>query len=505
MTDHTGDWQPLLDDLERRRTAGRAMGGAEKLEKVRERGGLDARARIAALLDDGTFTEIGTLAGDGSAPADAFVTGSGRIDGRPVLVGAEDFTVAGGSIGTAGATKRARVARLALQERVPLVMMLEGAGHRPTNALAAHRPAPNDLQALVELAGLVPTVTVVIGPSAGHSALAAPLSDHVVMVDGEGCLFTAGPPLVRASLGERVTKEELGGTAVHAVGSGLVHEVAPDAAAALGAVRRYLSYLPSSAWERPPRAPDGAEDTGARRLDRLLAVVPPDARRPYDVHEVLAELVDRGSLLEIQAAYGRSLVTAYARLGGRPVAIVANQPAVLAGAIDVAAAEKACRFVERATAFHLPLVQLADNPGVLAGSASERAGILRAGARMFAAQHRAQVPKLHVTMRKAFGFGSSVMGQNAFGGQTVSLAFPGAVLGGIPAAVGGATSRADAATRAALVESEGAGPWRLAGSATYDEVIDPRELRNALLAGLRLASRRLDAAPEPVTRTGYLP
>lgn len=501
MTEHRDAWAPLLADLERRRAAARAMGGPEKLAKVRAAGRLDARAKVAELLDAGSFAELGLLAGDGSAPADAFVAGSGLVDGRPVLVGVEDFTVAGGSIGTAGATKRARLAALARQERVPLVLVLEGAGHRATNALAVHRPAPNDLQALVELAGLVPTAVVVSGPSAGHGALAAPLADHVVLVEGEGSLFTAGPPLVKASLGEVVTKEELGGSAVHAQASGLVHEVAPDVRSALRAVRRWLSYLPTNAWQHPPTS--AGHDTGERLLDRVLDVVPPDPRRPYDMHLLLEELVDAGSLLEVQARHGRSLITALARLGGRPVAVLANQPEVLAGSIDVAAAEKGARFIERAAAFHLPLVQLADNPGVLAGSVSERAGILRAGARMYAAQHRARGPKLHVTVRKAFGFGSSVMGQNAFGGQTLSLALPGAMLGGIPAAVGGATSGADAQTREALVANEAAGPWRLAASATYDDVVDPRELRNALLAGLRLAGR-VDR-PEPVVHTGYLP
>ena len=207
---------------------------------------------------------------------------------------------------------------------------------------------------------------------------------------------------------------------------------------------------------------------------------------------VLACLFDAGSLFELQPAYGSAVITALARLGGRAVAVVANQPMVRAGAVDVAAATKAARFIEVTSAFHLPLVMLADNPGVLPGSASERAGILRAAARMFAAQHRCGVPKLHVTIRKAFGFGSSVMGMNAFDGQTVSLAFPGVILGGIPAAVGGRTAKADAETQRALVDTEAAGPWRLAASVTYDEVVDPRELRNALLAGLRLAAARVD-------------
>ncbi len=495
-------WQPLLADLENRRARGRAMGGEEKLARRRTPGRVDARARIAALCDPGSFVEIGVLAGDAESPADAFVAGLGLVEGRPVYVGSEDVTVAGGSIGTAGATKRARLLHLALQERAPVVLVLEGAGHRATNSLAPHRPAPNDLQALADLAGLVPVVVLVAGPAAGHSALAAPLADHVVMVEPHGCLFAAGPPLVVAATGERTTKEELGGPDVHAVASGLVHEVVPDDLAGAAAVRRYLSYLPSNAWRHPPTHDTG--DTGERRLDRLLELIPPNPRRPYDVRDVLAELVDAGSLVEVAPRHGPSLVTAFARLGGESVAVVANQPAVLGGALDVAAAEKGARFVERATAFHLPLVQLADNPGVLAGTASERAGILRAGARLFAAQRRADVPKLHVTMRKAFGFGSSVMGQNAFDHQTVSLAFPGVTLGGIPAGVGAATSGADDATRDALVAAEGSGPWRLASTATYDDVIDPRELRNALLGALRtLASRR--STPTPTTRTGYLP
>ncbi|MEV0810972.1 carboxyl transferase domain-containing protein [Micromonospora sp. NPDC050200] len=501
-TDNRAAWAPLLADLDRRRTAARAMGGPEKLVRYRHRGGVDARTRITRLLDPGTFVELGTLAG--ATPADAFVAGSGLIGGRPVLVGAEDFTVAGGSIGVPNGSKRARLAALARQERVPLVLMLEGAGHRATNALAPHRPAPNDLMALAELAGLVPTVSIVTGPSAGHSALAAPLSDFVVMVDGPAALFAAGPPLVAEALGEQVSKEKLGGAAVHAAASGVAHNVARDADEALGLARRYLSYFPSSAWRHPPVNGEGA-DVGERVLTELLDLIPPNPRRPYDMRAVLASLVDAGSLFEVQPAYGSGVITALARLGGRAVAVVANQPMVRAGAIDVAAAAKAARFIEITSAFHLPVVMLADNPGVLPGSASERAGILRAAARMFAAQHRCGVPKLHVTIRKAFGFGSSVMGMNAFDGQTVSLAFPGVVLGGIPAAVGGRTAKADAETRRALVDNEAAGPWRLASSVTYDEVIDPRELRNALLAGLRLAAGRLTGPAEPVARTGYLP
>lgn len=490
------DWGPLLRDLEERRSAGRSMGGEEKLRRYRASGGVDARERIVRLLDAGTFTELGLLAGAEGTPADAFIAGSGSIEGRPVFVGAEDFTVAGGSIGTAAATKRARVVAAARQERAPLVLMLEGAGHRAANMLEAQRPAPNDLQLLADLSGQVPIIAIVTGPSAGHGALAAPLSDFVVMVDGRGSLFTAGPPLVRAATGEQVTKEDLGGPQVHAVASGVAHNVAADVDEALRLARRYLSYFPSRAGHRPPHA-DGGD--GPRPVEALLDLIPPDPRRPYDMAAVLRELVDDGSLLEVQPDYGASIITALARLGGHAVAVVANQPSMLAGSIDTAAAEKAARFITTTSAFGLPLVQLADTPGVLSGSASERAGILRAAARMFAAQRRARVPKFHVTVRKAFGFGSSVMGQNAFDGQTVSLAFPGATLGGIPAAVGGTTSKADETTQHALVEHERSGPWTLARTATYDDIIDPRVLRNVLLAALD--RNTAGAQPDPAVGT----
>ncbi|WP_221937786.1 carboxyl transferase domain-containing protein [Rhodococcus sp. KBS0724] len=498
-------WTSLLTALDERRRAAREMGGPDKLLRYRRFGRVDARDRVAKFLDQDTFQEIGLLAGDASIPSDAFVAGSGLVNGRPVLVGSEDFTVAGGSIGTAAATKRARIAELAKRERTPLVMMLEGAGHRATNALHPHRPAPNDLQAMAELAGLVPTVSIVCGPSAGHGALAAPMSDFVIMVKGHGAMFTAGPPLVEASLAEKVTKEDLGGSTVHAVQSGIADNIAVDVDSALDLTRRYLSYFPSNAWNRAPISDPDAPVAAPRSLDALLDIVPPNPRVPYDMHDVLSVMVDEGTLFELQPQHGSSVITALARMGGRVVAVVANQPLVLAGALDVAAAEKACRFIEMTGAFHIPLIFLADNPGVLAGSKSERDGILRASARMFAAQHRSTVPKMHVTVRKAFGFGGSVMGQNAFDNQTVSLSFPGGMLGGIPAAVGGSTSKADERTQRALIENEAAGPWRLASSVTYDDVIDPRELRNALLGALRLSGVRDSEPVAPVVHTGYLP
>jgi acetyl-CoA carboxylase carboxyltransferase component len=497
-------WSGLLADLEARRRRARAMGGSEKLARLGARGALNARERITCLLDPGSFRELGTLVGavGEQAPADAFPAGLGTIDGRPVLVGAEDFTVRGGSIGLGAADKRYRLTQLALEEGVPLVLMLHGAGHRVTNALRGHGRTPNDLQGLVDLSGRVPTVCLVLGPSAGHSALAAPLMDYVVMTKS-AALFSAGPPLVEAAIGERVTKEELGGPDVHVRHSGVAHDVADDDRAAIARARRYLGYFPSNAWGRPPVA--SGPDTARRQLDEILALVPADDRRPYSMRRVVELLVDADSLLEIQPHFGSSLVTALARLGGRPVAVVANDPARKAGTLDRDAGDKGARFLEIAGGFGLPVVFLADNPGVMAGTAAERDGALRAAARLFAAQRRLRVPKLHVTLRKAFGFGSSAMAMNPFDRQTVSLAFPGATLGAMPARGGGAAAHADAERQAALEATEHGGPWRVADSMGFDEIIDPRELRNALIDGLVLASGRDARPPGPCRRVGTLP
>lgn len=502
--DGLGGWRSRLEDLAARRLRARAMGGADKLERLHASGALDARQRIERLLDPGSFSELGTLVGAVSeqAAADAFPAGFGHIEGRPVLVGAEDFSVKGGSIGLGAADKRHRLTQLALEEGVPLVFMLHGAGHRVTNALRGHGRTPNDLQGLVDLSGQVPTVCLVLGPSAGHGALAAPLMDFAVMTQS-AALFSAGPPLVEAAIGEQITKEDLGGPEVHVVQSGVVHNRVDDDAAAIALARRYLGYFPSNAHGRAPLS--SGEATGRRSLDGILAIVPADDRRPYAMRKVMDLLVDEDSLLEIQPEFGHSLRTALARIGGQPVAIVANDPSRRAGTLDRNAAEKGARFLEIVGAFGLPVVFLADNPGVMAGSAAERAGALRAAARLFAAQRRLRVPKLHVTLRKAFGFGSSAMAMNPFDRQTLSLAFPGAVLGAMPARGGGTAAHADTGRQAELDAAEQAGPWRIADSMGFDEIIDPRELRNALLDGLALTAARAARATGPRGRIGTLP
>jgi acetyl-CoA carboxylase carboxyltransferase component len=502
------DWAPILADLERRHAAARAMGGAERVARQHAAAKLDARARVDRLCDAGSFVELGPLVGgEAGIPADGFVAGMGRVEGRCVLVGCEDFTVLGGSIGIRAHAKRHRLADLAMQERVPLVMMLDGAGERAQNAFERYPRSPNDLQALTLLSGLVPTVAMILGPAAGHSAVVAPLVDFVVMTE-QAAAFAAGPPLVQSATGEVATKEELGGPLVHGAISGLAHNVVADDEQALALVRRYLGYFPSNAWSHPPRVDAAHErfsDLGERRLDGILEAIPADHRRAYDMLRVVELLADGGELLEVQPAYGKSVLTVLARVGGEPLAIVASQPCVKAGSIDAEAADKAARFLEIADAFHLPILFLADTPGVLVGKVAEREGVLRRAMRMFAAQARIRGVKIHVTVRKVYGVASCLMGMNPFDRQTTSLSFPTGRLGAMPASGAGDAARADEELKDQLAAAELGGVYRSADSMSYDDVIDPRELRNRVLQALRLGRARAAAVLEPARHTGIRP
>jgi acetyl-CoA carboxylase carboxyltransferase component len=493
------DWKGTLADLDDRRSAGRSMGGEARLAKHHGQGKLDARARVDTLLDPGSFHELGTLAGGRDAPADAIVLGSGRIGGRPVIVAAEDFTVLAGTISHTSNSKRYRAAELAVTDRVPLVMMLDGAGFRADGKVYGR--TPTDMLAQARCSGRVPLVTAVLGSSAGHGALVAPISDFAVM-SAHGAIFTAGPPVVKESLGETVTKEELGGPAI-AVPSGLIHNVGADDAATLDLVRLYLSYFPSSAWSYPPDYVH--DDTEPRLVPEILDIIPRDGRHVYDMRDVIDVVVDQSSWFEVQPDFGRTVVCALAHLGGHPVAVVANQPKVMAGSIDVDGADKASHFITVADSFHLPLVFLADNPGVLPGTASERRGILRSGARMFAAQTAATAPKFEVTLRKAYGFGSMVMGMIGFDGQSAVFAFPGATMGAMGAAAMSKSRKSDLDEAEMLRDMELEASYRSASTLGFDELIDPREIRNMLLHSLERALFQRQVAAEPVARIGITP
>ncbi|MCZ0726473.1 acyl-CoA carboxylase subunit beta [Mycolicibacterium iranicum] len=493
------DWAETLDELNRRRDHSRSMGGDQRLAKHHGKGKLDARARIAHLLDKGSFREFGTLVG-GDIAADGIVAGSGLIDGRPVMVGAEDFTTLAGSIGPGGNAKRYRLAELALRDRVPMVMLLEGAGFRPSGE--HYGRTPTDLLAQAQCSGKVPTVSGLFGPSAGHGALVAPVCDWTIMTT-QGAIFTAGPPVVKESTGEEISKEDLGGPAV-ALASGVIHNLGQDDAAVLDDIRRYLSYFPLSAWSYPASAP-ASEATGRRSTPELLKIVPRGNRQVYDMRAVLDVVFDDTDWFEVQPKFGPAMITALAHLGGHPVAVVANQPKVLAGSIDADAADKAAHFIMVADAFHLPIVFLADNPGMLPGSRSEKTGVLRSGARMFAAQTAATTLKLHVTLRKAYGFGSMVMSLLGFDNQSATFAYPGATMGAMSAAALSKASHATEDIEAKLRQAEVDASFRSAGHLGFDDLIHPEETRDVLLDALERGLYSRQAAAQPVTRTTITP
>jgi acetyl-CoA carboxylase carboxyltransferase component len=483
------EWTPWLERLEQARTRSQEMGGDEKVERVMHaRGKLDVRQRIEALFDPGSFSELGSLVGNKSdLPADGFVCGVGSVGGRLVFAGAEDFTIMAGASGAGGHYKRYRIAELALQEGLPLVWMLEGAGARMGKRTGTPARTPNDLEPMADAKGEVPVVCLVLGVSAGHGALAAPLSDFVIMSE-YASMFTGGPPLVKAATGEDVTKEELGGAKICAEIAGSAHNVTPDDRSALALARDYLGYFPQYRGGPLPTADSG--DTGRRSLDDLVEVMPPDDRKPYDIHEVIERVVDRESFLEIQPGFGRAIVVGLAHLGGRAIGIVANNPSRYAGAVDADAAIKATDFLENLGHFGHPVIFLADNPGVMAGTKAERSGILKWGGKMFRAERKLTNAKIHVTLRKSFGFGAVTMAQNPGDRQTLSFSLPGVTMGAMPAASGGRSAKLDAEAQAKAEAEQAAGPYKMAHRLVYDDIIDPSELRDKILDGLSILETR---------------
>lgn len=487
MSDNRETWQTLLSQLNARIAFAEGMGGTGKIAQQHARGRATARERIARFCEKGSFNEYGALAG-GNHPAgaaslagDALVGGTGRVNGRTVVVMAEDFTVKGGSIGHPNAAKRTRLVRLALEQQLPLVLMLDGAGERASNQLERYPNAPGDLQLLADLQGQVPIVALVLGTSAGHGALASMFADLVIMCEGTS-LFSAGPPLVQAALGIEASPEQLGGAVMHTSQSGVAHNLGKTEQECFAMACYFLSLLPQRAGESAPEHVGGPA-AQPRLVESLLEIIPPQVNQAYDMWQVLTEICDSQSLFELQPDYGRSLITALARIGGTPCMLLGNQPNLLAGAITREAAEKATHFLSVASAFGLPLVSLLDNPGVMPGPAAERSGVLKAAGRMFAAQRRYRGKKIVVTLRKAFGFGSSVMGMNPWDNQAISLALPSVSLGGVPA-IGGAEAARASEQQAEQMRDLQSGAWIPADNMAFDKVVDPSDLRNEIMAVL---------------------
>jgi acetyl-CoA carboxylase carboxyltransferase component len=511
----------LVDDLAARRLRIAGMGGPDAVDRQHQAGKLTARERIALLFDGDSFMEIGALATHAGIapdlagrqmPADGVVTGFGRVQGRPAAVIAYDFTVMAGSMGRTAEVKCNRAREIAYTKRMPMIWLIDSAGARIQEAIGSRSFAPSG-QLFREqsiMSGVVPQVAAMMGPGAAGTAYIPALADFVPMVRGTSHMALGGPPLVKAVVGEDVTAEELGGSKVHCEISGVADLEVADDPACIQAIKDYLAFFPSSNTEPLPVQP--CADPPGRRDEDLVSVVPDSARRAYDVKRVIRAVVDHGRFFELKPGWARNLVVALARLGGVPVGIVANQPLVLGGVLDIDAADKAARFVMLCDAFGLPLVFLQDVPGFMVGSRVERAGIIRHGAKMLYAVSEATVPKLTVVLRKAYGAGYFVMCGRAYEPDLI-VAWPTAEIsvmgpeGGTNIVfrkeIAAAANPDEERARRIQQFRELIDPYRAAEAALIDDVIDPRDTRPTLIRALAMA--RTKQVSRPWRKHGVMP
>lgn len=524
-------WYEEIDEIRRRRALAERMGGEDRIARQHAQGKLTIRERIDQFLDPGSFFEIGPMAGSGKYDEhgklvdflpSAFVMGTGTVDGRLVCVGGEDFTLSGGTGGGGSKGAAGFLFPFAKEYRVPLIQFADGAGASPrafdSNEATGRGPGVmylpdgNMWTPSVELLGMVPVVSAVLGPSAGAVAARAMLCHFSVMTKETASIFAAGPPVVKRAIGEDLTKEELGGTTVHVRQSGAIDNEAEDEADAFRQIRQFLSYMPSSVWELPPYVPPG--DSPDRREERLATIVPKDRNRAYDMRELISLIVDDGECFEMRRYYGRSLITAFARMNGYPVGIVANDPMVLAGALTAQGADKQTHFIDLCNAFNIPVVLLVDVPGFMIGSAAERSGVLRAGMRGVVAASTTAVPHVQIQIRKSYGMGgdaaSSVGGAYA---TKLRFGWPSGEWGSIPIEGGVAAAYRREIESAedpdsereeieARLRSNRGTPFRTAETFGVMDVIDPRETRPIICRFIEAAqpALRQKIGPKPPVR-----
>jgi methylmalonyl-CoA decarboxylase subunit alpha len=520
MTTPPSMLRPLVEDLHARRAKAALGGGEEKIAKQHAAEKLTARERIALLIDEGTFTELGIHAGihfavrglEGKeAPADGVITGYGKVDGRMVAVCAYDFTVMAGSMGMSGETKVGRLRELALSKRIPFVWLLDSAGARIQEAVGSLFAGSGHLfREEVVMSGVIPQVAALMGPCAAGTAYIPGLADFVPMVKGRGSMALAGPHLVRAAVGEDVTQEELGGSRVHCRKSGVGDLEVADDEECIARIKQYLSYMPQHCEEKPPVV--ACSDPIERMDEELLDVLPESNRKPYDMYEVIRRIVDDGEWFDLKPQWAKTIVTCFARFGGRPAGIVANQPKQLGGILDNDSADKAARFVNLCNAFDIPLVFLMDVPGFMVGTKVEEAGIIRHGAKMLYAVANATVPKITVVIRKAYGAGYYVMNGKAYEPDLI-VAWPSAEI-----SVMGAEGAVEIVMRRQVEEAEDPAAMKAqlieayrklidvyvpARNALIDDVIDPRETRPTICRALEMAQGK--RVERPWKRHGVVP
>ncbi len=488
------------------------MGGAHRVERQHAAGKWTARERIAHLLDPGTFQELdrfvvqrGTAFGlsEAELPGDGVVTGFGRLQGRGVFVYAQDFTVFGGSLGEMHARKICKVMDLAMKTGVPVIGLNDSGGARIQEGVDALSGFGEIFRRNTLASGVIPQISVIMGPCAGGAVYSPALTDFVVMVEGTSQMFITGPQVIRTVTGESVTLEALGGARAHAARSGVAALVYPDEASCLEGVRRLVSYLPPNNLEDPPAAePLPPDDSRAAALPGLI---PQQPQRPYDVRDVVLGICDAGSFFELHADFAANVVVGFARLGGRPLGVVANQPRVLAGCLDIDGSDKVARFVRVCDAFNVPLLTLVDTPGYLPGTSQEHGGIIRHGAKVLYAYAEATVPKVSVILRKAYGGAYLAMCSRSLGAD-LSLALPGAeiaVMGPEGAAeiifremIRSDPDPAQARTQATeRYRAEFAHPYLAAARGYLDEVVEAADLRAVLITSFAMLASKRDERP----------
>jgi methylmalonyl-CoA carboxyltransferase large subunit len=502
--------EELVADLRKTRERLQQGGGAERLAKQKETGKLTARERIAALVDAGSFEEIGLFAqhrqvsfglAGREIPADGVVTGAAAVDGRLIHLASQDFTVLGGSAGEVHSLKVANAMELALKSGSPFVFINDSGGARVQEGIDSLSGYGRVFYTNVVLSGVVPQIALICGPCAGGAAYSPALTDFIIQTR-QAQMFITGPQVIKQVTGEQISGEALGGPDAHMTHSGVIHFIAENDQDALYLARRLLSFLPSNNVEDPPRV---AFENNVDPNPELTRIIPVDPKQGYDVRNVIGGVVDRCDFLEVQAGYAMNIVVGFARILGRTVGLIANQPMVLSGVLDINAADKASRFIRFCNAFNIPLITFVDVPGFLPGVQQEYGGIIRHGAKMLFAYSAATVPKIQVILRKSYGGAHLAMCSKDLGADRV-FAWPTAevaVMGAEGAVeivfrkeMQEATDRA--ARRAELIEqyrSTFSSPYAAAGRRLVDDIIEPADTRKHLAQALEYLQTKRDHRP----------
>jgi len=503
---------PRLERLARLRQRALEGGGPERVARQHAKGKQTARERLAMILDEGTFNELEpfvTLREDEldrspeRYPGDGVVTGYGQIDGRTVYIYSQDFTVYGGTLAEMHAQKICRVMDLALRNGTPVVGLIDSGGARIQEGVRALHGYGEVFRRNAISSGVIPQISVMLGPCAGGAAYSPAMTDFIIMAEKTSFMFLTGPGVIRAVTGEQVEVETLGGARVHTAVSGVAHFHTVTEAEALDLCRRLLSYLPSNNVENPPHAE--TNDDPWRMEPELNDVVPLDDTIPYDMRDVIDRVVDTGTFLEVQAAWAQNAIIGFARLGGHAVGVVAQQPMVMAGVMDINSSDKICRFVRFCDCFNLPIVTFVDSPGFLPGVAQEHSGIIRHGAKALYAYIEATVPKISVITRKAYGGAYVVMSSKGLG-TDINYAWPSAEIAVVgPSGAANILYRKEineaedpAAVHARLVKEyreKFANPYRAAEAGFIDDIIEPRQTRPKLIAALGALREQFTAMP----------